>query len=449
MILKNYQLSGYKIKPFLKSLRNLNFQNKTPIKFTPRLLRFMCTFCLFFTIYSVLWFTFFILWWHYIIYALLIIPAIVSITILAHICMLPIEHMIAGSFIKKAQEKLKKINCIRIGITGSFGKTSTKNILRDMLSYKYKVCTSPQSYNTPLGLSRTVLENLEEGDDIIIFEMGARHSGDIDYLCKIYGVDYGVITSVGKQHLETFKSIAKIGDTKFELYKNSKEKTVFGRGLKDTLYARAVDRKILACEDGSFCYAKSVGCSAEGMSATIMLDGKELELKTKLLGKHNLDNIMCALALAYTLGVTIYDLKKAVLNLKPTPHRLEVIKTGKFVVIDDSYNSNEAGAKEALNVLKLFEGRKFIITPGLVEMGSEQSIANYKFGKAIAEVCDYAIVMNKENRGALLEGLWAGGFPKDKVYVKSRLEDAMAVIKQYASVNDVVLFENDLPDNFR
>ena len=135
---------------------------------------------------------------------------------------MPIENVIICSYIKKAKIKLQSLPCKKIAITGSFGKTSTKNILFQILSQKYKVCATPKSYNTPMGICKTILENLTEKDDFFIVEMGARHEGDIAFLCKLVGADYGILTPVGNCHIETFKTLENVEKTKFEICENVK-----------------------------------------------------------------------------------------------------------------------------------------------------------------------------------------------------------------------------------
>ena len=452
--MKIYQLVGYKMYLFWDSVVQFKFAfgSKNKLVLTKRMWRFI-------VVYALLVYALFVIicefsgHWAIILMDFLVIflfsPLMLS---LVHYILWPIEKLIKCYYMKKAAKKLASKNCIRIGITGSYGKTSTKNILAQILEKEFKVCVTPASYNTEMGICKTILEKLDD-EDVFIAEMGARHIGDIKILTNFVKPQHAIITTIGKQHIETFKTLANIERTKFELLE------YMGRGgyavingdspSNVRLYKKCQVPKFLTNVENSFAYAKDIKVDKFGSTFTFIIDGKEIQLKTKLLGKCNIDNIVSASALAYLLGVSLNDIKSAVACLEPSPHRLQLFRNGKINIIDDSYNSNVIGSREALNVLKSFEGRKIVITPGFVEMGNEQSISNFKLGAHIADVADYVVIMNETNKNDLLSGLISHNFNQKQIYFAKSRQEEQNIIKKLTCENCVILFENDLPDNFK
>ena len=451
-LVKVYQLENYKPKNFLKRVFKFNiaFGDKNKINFTNRLKRFL--FCDFLLIFVLFFLVFYFTENIYINIAMIFVGIIFLplFMVISHFLCLPIEKLVMDFYIKKATKKLSLMPCKKIAITGSFGKTTTKNILLQILSQKYKVCATPKSYNTPMGVCKTILENLTEKDDFFIVEMGARHKGDIAFLCKLVGVDYGILTPVGKCHIETFKSLDNVEKTKFELCENVKNFVVIN-GKSDSnlkLYENCEKKKYLICTNESFAYASGVQVKDLKTFFTLHIDKTKIEVSTSLFGKSNVDNIVVASALAYLLGVNILDIKKGIESLKPIPHRLELIK-GFAYVLDDSYNSNFSGFKQALEVLSNFKGKKILVTPGMVELGSEQFELNFQIAKNMAKVCDEIVVMNKVNREAILKGLREEKFDEKRIHLATSRKEQTEILKKIITKDSVVLFENDLPDNYK
>ncbi len=447
--IKTYQLESYKLKNMFFKTINLNFAfgKKTPLNITKRIKRlFFCDFLLKFAIFLMIFGLIPIFWLQFVIAILILILSPATI-FLSFFVMLPVENLIKRSFIKKAKKKLAKMKCKKIAITGSFGKTTTKHILYDILKVEFDVCATPKSFNTPMGICKTILEQLKETDDFFIVEFGARQSGDIEFLAKLVGVDFGILTPIGNCHLQTFGSIENIENTKYELCENAKEFVVFNGKSKSTkkLYNRFSRKKYLVCEEGSFAYAKNITSTSEGSEFTLVLDKKEYSCKTKLLGKANIDNIVVAASMAYLLGETAFGIVKGIAQAQPIAHRLELIKTDFVTCLDDSYNSNVEGFKEALTVLSSFEGRKILVSPGLVELGKQQYNANFEAGRLAAKVCDIFVIMNETNREALLAG--ASDLPE--IYFAKTRQEQQQILKKIIKKGDVVLFENDFPDNIK
>lgn len=446
---KIYQLENYKIKKYIKNVfgGRFAFGDKSFLVFTKRIKRLiLINFLLFFT-YFLLFFHFISIFWVAILFVLFS-PIIVVFSFLIS---LPFENLIKKNYLKKAKTKLAKCRCKKIAITGSYGKTSTKNILFSLLKEEFDVCATPKSFNTPMGISKTILENLKETDDFFVVEMGARRKGDIEFLAKYVGVDFAIITPIGNCHLETFGNLQNIENTKFELCENTKDVVVFNGKSRSTkkLFERYSRKKFLVCTNGSFAFAKKIKTTSDGSEFVMSIDGKEFDCKTKLLGKSNIDNIVVASAMAYLLGESVFSIQKAIGSLKSIPHRLELVR-GDFVnVIDDSYNSNIDGFLQALEVLKNFHGRKIVVSPGIVELGARQEEINVRVAREIAKVSDYFVIMNKTNRLSLLAGAKDGGMADEQIFFADTREKQKEILKNILKKGDVVLFENDLPDNMK
>ena len=451
---KTYQLYGYDIKTFLKDAVEfkLSFGSKNKLVFTKRMIWFII--CLY--IISTALFSIINIFVHNpFLKALACLVIYIFVAILVSIChyvMLPFENLIKKFYIHKAKVKLSKLSIIKIGITGSYGKTSTKNILCAMLEKQYKVLATPKNYNTEMGITKTILNQLDD-HDIFIAEMGAKHKGDIETLTKLVKPKYGIITSIGAMHLDTFKNLKTIEDTKNELPLGLESDgfMVFNGDSPSSkrLYDKFTGEKYLTCDEGGYAYAKNINVSADGSSFDLVIDGIVASMHTKLLGKFNIDNIVTAAVLAYKLGISIEDIKDAVRKLATTPHRLEIIKNNYCTILDDAYNSNEIGFTQALEVLDKFNGVKIVITPGLVEMGSKQSEINFSLGGKIADVADYIIIMNEINKNYLLSGAISHNFPRDKIFFASTRKKQKEILERLIIKGCVILFENDLPDNYK
>ncbi len=366
----------------------------------------------------------------------------------------PFEKLIARSFIKDATaeiDKRKASGMEVIGITGSYGKTTAKNILAAMLATKYRVCATPGSYNTPLGICRTVNDVLGDDDRIFIAEMGARRRGDIKELCALAKPDYALITGVGTQHLETFGSVEAIADAKFELAEALPSGAPCVFNCSDAGAAKLSERfdgnKVKAGESED-CAVRYYDVTYDASGCTFKItDGKETIIaKTRLLGRHIPGIIASCAAVAMPLGVPLCACVRAAEKLSPVPHRLEVSTVGDKTIIDDAYNSNTEGAKNALEVLSAFEGEKIIVTPGIVELGDMEKEANITFGRQIAEVCDKAVLVGSRAKfmakGASEAGMTEG------VYSVDSLKEAKKILSQTEG-KAAILFENDLPDNYK
>lgn len=367
---------------------------------------------------------------------------------------LPIEKRISQYYIDDAKKILASRPDLKIiGITGSYGKTTTKFILTRILSEKFNVVCTPHSYNTPMGVVKTVRTMLKPQTQIFVCEMGAKNIGDIKEICDIASPEYAIITSVGPQHLETFKTVDNVFATKFELAEAVKHNggVTFVNGDSKEIADRINDGFITYGTDKKFDFCgENLSYGRNGSDFTVTLGGKKVKFNTKLLGLHSIIDIIGAVSLAYTLGVPVSDLQYAVASLKPTEHRLEIKPfTNGSLLIDDAYNSNPEGCLEAVRVLGSFDGmKKVIVTPGLVELGEKEYECNYALGKEAAKNCDIIILVGKNRSKPLQDGVRESGFSEENLFVVSSFKEAMQIYSQFADSNTAVLFENDLPDNY-
>ena len=385
---------------------------------------------------------------------------------LANLINKPIENRISRWYIDDAVRMIKEHGNLRIiGITGSFGKTSVKYYLTTLLSESFSVLMTPESYNTPMGIVRTIREHLKPTHEIFVCEMGARHLHDIKEITDIVHPDDGIVTSIGYQHLETFHSLENIISTKYELLdavdeKEKAEGKQEGKHLKfvngDNEIIRAnmkyPDAITYGLSDGNDYQAKDVQVSGAGTSFTVTApSGETAEFTTRLVGRHNVENIVGAIAAANSLGVPMKKLVMAVRRLVSVPHRLELTKHGNVSILDDAYNSNPNGAKVALETLSLFEGSvKILVTPGMVELGEKEAEYNEEFGKQAAAVCDYIILVGQKNSADIERGALGAGFDKEKIFTKSSFKEASELMYEIdAGKEKVILLENDLPDNYK
>lgn len=341
-------------------------------------------------------------------------------------------------FIRLAKEKLEKSDIKVIAITGSFGKTSVKNILYGILSKKYRALTTPRSHNTPVGIALAVNNAKLEDYDIFIAEMGARHVGDIAELCEICPPDLSVITGVCGQHLETFLSFQNIVKAKGEILDATKKEAI----ISDDAFELFADYNCKKIRCGC---VSDIVCGADGTEFTLTLGGKSKRVKTVLLGEHSAYNIgLCALT-AYEVGMTLDEIASAVPEIEQIEHRLQLIKSGGVNILDDGYNSNVKGARSALKVLNYFDGRKIVVTPGLVELGVLEEDENCELGKNLVGF-DLVILVGDTLVKFVEKGYKQAGGDTAKIKVLPTLPAAQEELKGFLHSGDTVLFLNDLPD---
>ena len=367
----------------------------------------------------------------------------------------PYEERLNAGFYKAAKQKLRKRpDLITIGITGSFGKTNVKFILRDMLAKKYKVLATPASFNTAMGISRVVNDDLKKEHQVFIAEMGAAHVGDIKNLVELVRPKYGILTAVGPRHLDTFGSLENIASTKYELIQGLPKEgglAVFGSGddYIDRLYAMCRKDKCRVTLDPrqeAWVRATGIAYSEAGTSFTLVCGEERIECHTVLLGAYNVKNILLAAALARKLGVEMDDIAEAVAGLKPIEHRLQ-LSVEDLVVIDDTLNEDPDGAFEALRVISQMPGQRIVVTPGLPGLGKRESEVNFALGTVMADCADTVILVGQENaQRAIRRGLTQSGFTRASLHTVDDMDDASELLEEISEHGDSVLFESAEPE---
>lgn len=373
----------------------------------------------------------------------------------------PLEAAVARWYYNDARRILRSMpDLVVIGVTGSFGKTSTKHYLYRILSERYNVLMTPGNFNTTLGVIRTVREQLKPHHQVFIVEMGAKQTGDIREICDLVHPTIGVVTAVGEMHLETFRTVDNILHTKFELI-DSLPADGFGAVNLDSepIAALSATHRCpvagYAVENAAADYrAVNIGYSPAETTFDVMHGGEtRTHYATRLAGRGNILNLLAAIAVADRMGVSEAMQKRAIRQIEQIEHRLNVKRTaGGITILDDAYNSNPAGAKMALEVLREFRtegGRRIVVTPGFVELGARQHELNRELGRDMAEACDMAVIVNLTNRDAIAEGLADGAFPDERIFKADSFAEASRILAAQMRAGDAVLYENDLPDSFK
>ncbi len=371
----------------------------------------------------------------------------------------PVERTITKHYYDEAEAILASMPDLKIiGITGSYGKTSTKHYLHRILSEHFDTLMTPGSFNTTLGVVRTVREYLKPYNEVFIVEMGAKQPGDIKEICDLVKPSVGIITAVGEQHLESFKSIENVQRTKFELVDalpagglavlNNDFPYVANRAVNNVKSLRYA----VATPDGADFMVKDIEYGRRGTGFTIIgPDGFELTLSTALVGECNISNLVAAVIVALHLGVPSEKIRYAVGKIEQVEHRLNMKYTpGGLTIIDDAFNSNPDGSRMALDVLRrMTPGKRIVITPGMIELGEKQYELNRRLGDTIGRSADIAVIVGQYNREALVEGITASGFPDGNLHAVDTFADAQKLLMSIARSGDTVLYENDLPDTFK
>jgi UDP-N-acetylmuramoyl-tripeptide--D-alanyl-D-alanine ligase len=381
----------------------------------------------------------------------------ISFMIIGNTIALPILKLLNLRYIKEAKNIINSNSKMKIiGITGSYGKTSTKNIVASLLEEKYITVMTPKSFNTTLGVVKTIREQIKPYTEVFVCEMGAARLGEIKEICEIAKPDISVITSIGPQHLTSFKSMDNIIKGKFEIITNAKknrkailniDNEYINKGI--ALYAK--DTEVInysLSNDASRYTVENIHMSDKGSVFDVVDKGNKITIETKLLGKHNIYNIVCAIAIAKELGMTNEEIKRGIKKIKPIEHRLELKTMGGILALDDAFNSNPEGSKAAIEALCMFKDKyKVLVTPGMIELGEKTDELNEKFGE-YASVLDYVILVGKATTEQIKKGMDNKKF-KNYIIVDD-LYEAFAKLQeiQVSHKNLIALFENDLPDSY-
>ncbi|MGF1607459.1 MAG: Mur ligase family protein [Rhodothalassiaceae bacterium] len=380
------------------------------------------------------------------------------ILVAANALLAPAERRIKARFRREAEAKLHRLAPTVIGITGSFGKTSTKHLLAHVLAGADQVLATPGSVNTPMGITRVIREDLTDQHRYFVVEMGAYGPGSIANLCRLAPPDLSIVTAVGPAHYERFKSLEAVFDTKFEIADAAARrggKTIVAADgvLKHKLDDRLQrDDNLILVGRGEACALRLIEArvTADGLAMTVQeRGGAEQQLSVPLYGRHQIDNILCTIAAARELGLP-FDLIKAALATQPqVRHRLEVFRSAdRPTIVDDAYNSNPTGfeaALESLDALVAPGGRRILVTPGMVELGAKHDEEHARLGEKAADHVDIALVVTPERIPTFVEALQRSG-PTVQVTRYAAQAEAERWVADHAKPGDVVLYENNLPD---
>ncbi|PAF51881.1 UDP-MurNac-pentapeptide presynthetase MurF [Helicobacter sp. 13S00401-1] len=348
------------------------------------------------------------------------------------------ESLIFRNYAKLAKAKLAKMpNLTIVAITGSYGKTSTKNFLEDILKERYDVYATPRSVNTYKGLVNDINSNLDPDTEVYIAEAGARAKNDIRQIANLLNPQYAIIGKVGLAHIEYFKSLENTLSAKFELLDSKKLQKAFVQRDNKTPEIKESYKENINLITTYPPEHKNITTSLDFTSFELKINGVYEEFQTKVLGSFNVDNIAACILVALELKVPLDTIKKAVSKLESIPHRLNKIVTNNKLILDDSFNGNLEGVSEAIRLSSLYNGRKVIVTPGLVESNTE---SNIKIAKLIDEVFDLAIITGELNSKILNDNIQH----TQKVVLKDK-SNLEGILKSFGQDGDLVLFANDAP----
>jgi UDP-N-acetylmuramoyl-tripeptide--D-alanyl-D-alanine ligase len=384
--------------------------------------------------------------------------------VLANLLLYPVEALLRQRYINMARARLRSQthNTTIIGITGSYGKTSTKDILTHILGTRYRVSKTPKSFNTLMGICKSINDgDLRPGDNYFVAELGAYIPGEIRRLAQLLKPKVGVLTAVGPQHLERFGSIENVARAKYELIEAlpadglavfNADNDICYRLARGTHHVPVALYGIEKHPDEVYLRAEGMQVTREGLRFTMVRPqtGEKVAVRTRLLGRHQVSNILAASTVALWAGLTLNDIAAAIAMIQPTPHRLELKQgAGGITILDDAYNSNPEGARNALQILSEFrDGKRILVTPGLVELGELEPVENRRLGSHAAGACDVAILVGRDRTDFIRQGLVESGFPADNVIQVPTLNEAIARLRAIASPGDTVLLLNDLPDTY-
>ncbi len=372
----------------------------------------------------------------------------------------PHEKLTQLLFMGDAQSILKDFNPLVIGITGSYGKTSVKEILAVLLASNYNVLKPPGSYNTLMGVTRLIREQLRHYHDVFIVEMGAYREGSIAKLCKLTKPTHGLITVIGLQHLERFKTQKSIQRAKGELIRSLPTNGIAILNGDDPLSCEIGDnyggKTVYFSMSGSrpdreVVFVSNIDLSVHSSNFDVNFpDEDSINISLPLLGRAAIVNTVAAIAMADSLGVNRQIMSKALASIPQVRHRLELIRREDGVnIIDDAFNSNPVGAAHALEVLsKGTGGKRILITPGMVELGEKEDVANEEFGKLAAECSDLVILVGDNRIKPIEHGLVSGGFAAENIWIVPSFQVGMEKLEPKLKTGDTILIENDLPDQY-
>ncbi|MCZ7626296.1 MAG: UDP-N-acetylmuramoyl-tripeptide--D-alanyl-D-alanine ligase [Candidatus Methylomirabilis sp.] len=392
---------------------------------------------------------------------LLVASEVAAGTVLtANLSLAPYERAINRRFYTLATARMHRYPGEVIGITGSYGKTTTKFIAAALLQRRYPVFKTPDGVNTTMGIVRIVREALQDDHRFFVVEVAAYGPGEIKEVCEILHPQIGILTAVGVQHLERFGTPERIAEAKYELIASLPPDGLAIINADDPVCLRLAERarqegrRVLLYGIGEDERAlgvrgKDVKLSSKGSAFRVQTGQGVAMFETRLLGSWNISNILGATAAALECGVPLEAIADDVRTLTPAPKRLELREEGGVIKLIDVANANPRGAQMALEVLSQFQGgSKILITPGMVELGQIEAEENRQLGRAAAAICDYVVLVGPQQTQPLREGLREAGFAGSRVLVARHTGEVADCLKAIVREGDILLYENRLPDTY-
>jgi UDP-N-acetylmuramoyl-tripeptide--D-alanyl-D-alanine ligase len=376
----------------------------------------------------------------------LLVPLVLDLALLVTA---PVERHLANRFVATATARLRRVSPIVVGITGSYGKTSTKSHVAHLVGGSRTVVATPASFNNRAGLARSINEHLTPGTEVFVAEMGTYGPGEIAELCRWCPPAIAVITAIGPVHLERFGTEERIVRAKAEITEVASTVVLNVddprlRGLADSLSQESSTRRIVrVASEGD----GDVRLVRVGDGVTVAVAGEVVATGVAIPSSAQLTNVACAAAVALELGVPVATLTERLASLPSVDHRLSNARSANgVIVIDDTFNSNPAGVTSALGLLAHagITGRRVVVTPGMVELGRRQRGENVRFAEAASAVATDLVVVGMTNRRALRRG----ASPALNELDVSTREEAVGWVRSNLSAGDAVLYENDLPDHY-
>ncbi|MFC1959087.1 UDP-N-acetylmuramoyl-tripeptide--D-alanyl-D-alanine ligase [Chloroflexota bacterium] len=385
--------------------------------------------------------------------------------IAGNVAVQPVEAGMRRLYLRRARGVLHRLQPTVIGITGSYGKTSTKHYLAHILNGRYNTVATPKSYNTLMGVTLAINTVLQEQTsvDYFLVEMGAYIEGEIAEICGLAQPQISIVTAVGPQHLERFGSLDAVANAKYEIVDALPSDGVAilngddGRVAAMAEWA-AVAQTVLVSQDEDTnegtraLFAKNIQETADGLSFDVVetQTGAERHFHAPLYGRHTVTNLLLATAAARQVGISLGEIAMRVAGLEPFEHRLaRKIQPGGLIVLDDAYSANPVGAANALRVLGLHEsGKRIVITPGMVELGAVQDDENRKLGEVATAYATDIVLVGIEQTRPIYEGVRSTTFTEDHLHVFATHAEAVNWLRENAQAGDTVLFLNDLPDTY-
>lgn len=390
------------------------------------------------------------------------------ILILGNLLMQPVEALFRRRFIHSARQILADIQPTVVGITGSYGKTSTKACLAHILNGRFHAYPTPKSYNTLMGVCLAINNDLAEDHsvDYFIVEMGAYVPGEIQEICALTRPQIAIVTEVGPQHLERFGTLENTATAKYEIIRalptdgvgifnwdNPHVRAMYERGYPAQRIAisREADPASAPADGPRFIASDITEALHETrFTVTDRQTGQTEAFVTPLLGLHNVTNILLATAVAVHEGMSLRDVAWRVRTLQPPEARLVRQTTPEGItIINDAYSANPVGAAQSLRVLGMHtSGRRLLITPGMIELGPLMDAENQRLGETAAQYATDVILVGPQQTEPVRRGLLKAGFPQERLRVVETLAESVAWYQTNLAAGDTVLFLNDLPDTY-